>query len=253
MYFVAPPNTDAFNFFSAANITDTTQLVAVASLITDLKNYNIWNKMKAIYPMVGQAGVSSSFEVNLKNPNTFRGSFSGSWIFSSTGAKPDGNTGYMDTKLNALSNLSLNSVHLSYYSRTNVGPAGQVEMGTAYQNSTYLLFNYNGTPFGGLNANQTTRTSVANPTTGFLIGSRISSTQEKYYTNNVIQTVNNNSTAIDNRNILLGCYIDYTSNPALFSSKECAFSSIGDGLTDTEAANFYTAVQRFQTTLGRQV
>ena len=92
-----------------------------------------------------------------------------------------------------------------------------------------------------------------NPTTGFLIGSRISNTQEKYYTNNVIQTVNNNSTAIDNKNILLGCYMDFTSNPALFSSKECAFASIGDGLTDTQASNFYTAVQAFQTTLSRNV
>jgi hypothetical protein len=32
-----------------------------------------------------------------------------------------------------------------------------------------------------------------------------------------------------------------------------ALASIGDGLTDTEAANYYTAVQTFQTTLGRQV
>ena len=118
MYFVAPPNTDAFNFFSAANITDTTQLVAVASLITDLKNYNIWNKMKAIYPMVGQAGVSSSFEVNLKNPNTFRGSFSGSWIFSSTGATPDGTSAYMDTSLNANTSLNINSSQISYYRNT---------------------------------------------------------------------------------------------------------------------------------------
>jgi hypothetical protein len=28
---------------------------------------------------------------------------------------------------------------------------------------------------------------------------------------------------------------------------------LGDGLTDTEAANFYTAVQTYQTTLGRNV
>jgi len=38
-----------------------------------------------------------------------------------------------------------------------------------------------------------------------------------------------------------------------FSAKETAFSSIGDGLTDTQAANYYTAVQAFQTSLSRQV
>ena len=42
-------------------------------------------------------------------------------------------------------------------------------------------------------------------------------------------------------------------NNDLYSAKECAFASIGDGLTDTEAANFYTAVQTFQTTLSRNV
>ena len=38
-----------------------------------------------------------------------------------------------------------------------------------------------------------------------------------------------------------------------YTNAECAFASIGDGLSDAEAANFYTAVQAFQTTLNRQV
>ncbi len=38
-----------------------------------------------------------------------------------------------------------------------------------------------------------------------------------------------------------------------YANREYAFASIGDGLNDTEAANFYTAVQTFQTTLGRNV
>jgi hypothetical protein len=38
-----------------------------------------------------------------------------------------------------------------------------------------------------------------------------------------------------------------------FSDRQNAFVSIGDGLTSTQASNFYTAVQAFQTTLSRQV
>jgi len=38
-----------------------------------------------------------------------------------------------------------------------------------------------------------------------------------------------------------------------YSNRNIAFASIGDGITDTEASNFYTAVQAFQTTLSRQV
>ena len=37
------------------------------------------------------------------------------------------------------------------------------------------------------------------------------------------------------------------------SAKQCAFASIGDGLTDTEVGNLRTAVQAFQTTLSRNV
>jgi uncharacterized protein YmfQ (DUF2313 family) len=52
-----------------------------------------------------------------------------------------------------------------------------------------------------------------------------------------------------NANYYIGC-APANSN---FQKVECALASIGDGLTDTEASNFYTAVQAFQTTLSRQV
>jgi hypothetical protein len=38
-----------------------------------------------------------------------------------------------------------------------------------------------------------------------------------------------------------------------FNTYECAFASIGDGLTDTDAANLYTRVQAYQTALSRQL
>jgi hypothetical protein len=40
---------------------------------------------------------------------------------------------------------------------------------------------------------------------------------------------------------------------AEYGQGQCAFSFIGDGLTDTEAANLYTRVQNLQTLLNRQV
>jgi hypothetical protein len=40
---------------------------------------------------------------------------------------------------------------------------------------------------------------------------------------------------------------------AYYNNAELAFASLGDGLTDTEAANFYTAVQAFQTALSRNI
>jgi DUF2075 family protein len=40
---------------------------------------------------------------------------------------------------------------------------------------------------------------------------------------------------------------------SLFSDRECAFASLNEGLTNTEASNFYTSVQSFQISLNRQV
>ena len=40
---------------------------------------------------------------------------------------------------------------------------------------------------------------------------------------------------------------------SFYSRKECAFATIGSGLTDGEAALLYSSIQAFQTTLARQV
>ena len=45
----------------------------------------------------------------------------------------------------------------------------------------------------------------------------------------------------------------FPNNLTNFDILQCAFASIGEGLTDAEASSFYTAVQTYQTTLGRQV
>ena len=44
-----------------------------------------------------------------------------------------------------------------------------------------------------------------------------------------------------------------TSTPGNFSKTEIRLTTIGDGLTDYEAKALYWIVQKFQTTLGRQV
>jgi hypothetical protein len=251
---IASFDADAVAFFNrvttAGGTLSTTEKQAVNQLVLDLKANSLWTPMKAIYPMVGASAAACA--QNLKS-SSFTGTFTSGWTFASTGATPNGTSAYFDTGLNANTNLSQNSTHLSYYSRTNIS-AGQVDMGitTTTGTSTYLLFSYSGTGFSGINAAEAARTSAANPTTGLLIGSRNSSSQEKYFTNNVSQTRTATSVSIASFNIYLGCY-NNMGTALFFSSKQCAFSSIGDGLTDTQASNFYTAVQTFQTTLSRQV
>ena len=263
MYFVSKPNTDIINFVQAAGLTDETQCIALVDLVADFKAYGLWDKMKAIYPMVGQPGVSSSFEFNLKDPNTFRGTFYGGWTFASTGATPNGIDGYMDTNLNPTNDISnAGNVHMSFYSRTDQGNSPSVEMG-AYDVGSVgsIAIIAIKSRISGTNDRYELRLfcnsgllSVQAPvnTLGFACSTKSNSNTVKgFFNNNLLGSVSVTN-SLPNYNIVIGGR-NNANTIGEFSNKECAFASIGDGLTDTEAANFYTAVQRFQTTLGRQV
>jgi hypothetical protein len=77
-------------------------------------------------------------------------------------------------------------------------------------------------------------------------------TTEKYYfKGNLIDTLLKTSTSKANLPIWLGAH-NFTTSPN-WSTKQCAFATIGDGLSDTDAFLFYLAVQRYQTLLNRQV
>jgi hypothetical protein len=248
---------NAAEFFNATQILTPIQKQAVNDLVVDLKNYGVWTKMKAIYPMVGQAGVSSSFEVNLKDTNTFRGTFSGSWIFSSTGATGDGTSAYMNTNLIPGTILTASSTHLSYYSRTDIYNTA-VEFGSwqtsyAYGIEFALARTNIGRTYATINEDSRLQISPQN-TQAFFIASRTANNLIKMYrnsntlaTNSTTQTLN-----LTPYSLFLQASNDFGTTNG-YSTKECAFASIGDGLTDTDASNLYTAVQRFQTTLGRQV
>ena len=206
--------------------------------------------MKAIYPLVGQAGVSSSFEVNLKNPNTFRGSFSGSWIFSSTGATPDGSTGYMNTGLNLNTMNSINDISYGYYCRTNTLSNGSFGWGVPAAlsplNEFWIRYG-NGNKYSYVNDNSTYSPAVSD-CRGFNATSRIAPTVKYIQFNSTLDTDSTPSTGgLNSQNFT------FSRGSQGYENRENAFGFIGDGLTATQMANFYTAVQRFQTTLGRQV
>lgn len=238
-------DSDAQAFFTAAGITDTTQKSAVNQLVLDLKSYGIWSKMKALYPMVG--GTSTTHSYNLINTSQYQLTFNGGWTHSSTGALPNGTNAYANTGLNASTVLaSFNSNHISYYSRTN-NLTDSANMGGG-SGSAYFTLEYNTHWNGSVYLAQ-----VTNPSTGLFINTRTASNVQKLFRNGsqLGSTNTGTSTTSANANIFLGARNIGGGNQ--YSARECALSSIGDGLTDTEAANLYTAVQAFQTTLSRNV
>ena len=241
---------DAQAFITAASITNPTQQSAINQLVVDLKGYNIWTKMKALYPIIG--GVASSHAVNLKTPGTFNLTFATGWTHSATGMTPL-NT-YADTFLIPNSQLSLNSTHISGYVRNNLStnaPILSAEDAVTYNNGLYIWPRWNAPNQYSIRINDnTSQVGTSTDSRGFHIISRTASNSKKYYKNNtIIFSLTTVSTGLNASSI----YIGSSRNNANFSLFETAFASIGDGLTDTEAANFYTAVQAYQTTLGRQV
>jgi len=240
-----------------------TEKTAVNTLVIRMKTDGIWTKMKAIYPMVGggQPNPAAACRQNLKSAS-FTGTFSSGWSFSSTGANPNGTNAYMDTALQLSVQLTSSSTHVSYYSRTETIINPGVEIGTwlsGYSRGIELaLHRSNGTTKTSLNINSAGDSFSVNAgsqiSSGFFIGSRIASNLLTLFKNSTSLGTNTNSSTLglSNFNIYIGASNEFGTVSA-FSNKECAFASIGDGLTNIEAANFYTFVQAFQTTLNRQI
>ena len=248
--FGTPVDPDAAAFFArvtaAGGTLSVAEQTATNQLVLDMKSAGIWSAMRAVYPMVGASAAACA--QNLKS-SSFTGTFTSGWTFASTGVTPNGSSAYMNSGLNANSDLSVGNFHYSYYSRTNNSTPGY-EIGIA-DGVTHLIFNYTGGGNGYISYNGYDTFAVTN-SRGFQVASLKSSTFKGYKDN--VTKVNKSVTAnaLPSLNFLVGCD-NRPTGPIEFSSKQCAFSSIGDGLTDTQASNFYTAVQAFQTTLSRQV
>ena len=249
---IASFDADAVAFFNrvttAGGSLSATEKAAVNTLVVQMKADGIWTAMKAIYPMVGASAAACA--QNLKS-SSFTGSFSSGWTFASTGVTPNGASATFNTGLNPTTALSsVNSNHQAVYLRTNTGST-YVSIG---QNDNQWLsalkwvggvcYLYN--PTSGQTISQTNSTI-----TNLSINTRRSSTDFALFNTNTKLATNVvlNVSSFANANVHVGSAGGVT----YFDVNENAFASIGDGLTDTEASNFYTAVQAFQTTLSRQV
>ena len=243
---IASFDADAVAFFNrvttAGGSLSNTEKAAVNQLVLDLKANSLWTPMKAIYPMVGASAAACA--QNLKS-SSFTGTFTSGWTFASTGVTGNGTSAYMDTGISASGQLSISSAHMSSYNNTT--PNGGVMLSNG---NLSCFLQYSATQlYGGL-ANTSFINSAASMTASFIMVNRPSSSTLKIIRNNtiVLSNTSNTGTSYNLANIEMARY-----GSGFYESSRFAFASIGDGLTDTQASNFYTAVQAFQTTLSRQV
>ena len=250
-------DTDAQAFITAATITNPTQQSAIDTLVKSLKSANIWTKMKALYPFVG--GTAAQHRFNLKDPRTVNAAFYldflGGVTHSSSGVVFGGINGYANTKLIPSTSLSLNSngfgIYLSTLNSAGSDPSFLGAYSTGGQASYLSPFNSNTQVRGALNGT-VINSSIITPT-GLLSFQKTTSTLSTLYKNSTGIGNGNSGGTLPAVEMFIGCLgIGGTYNPS-FTNVTSSFTYVSDGLTSTEVSNLYTAVQAYQTTLGRNV
>jgi hypothetical protein len=247
-------------WIAATGETDLTILGALNTLESDLTTYGLTSKMKALYPFVG--GTATKHKFNFMDARdldaAYRLVFNGGWVHGSTGSTPNNVNAFADTKLVPSTSVFTNNqnIHLSFYSRTNDVDVGY-DVAASYDatGSKFGLI----TKYGGTNtayafygafvsaSNSDARgfyTSASSPS-----GVRIIKNGTVLNTGGVASV---NLSSFTTESIYISAE-NRMGTATEFSSKECALATIGTALTNAEAANLYTAVQAFQTTLSRQV
>lgn len=237
---------------AAGGILSQTEKDAVNILVLDLKSAGIWTLMKAIYPMVGASAAACA--QNLKS-SSYTGTFTSGWTFTNNGVLPNGTSAYMNTGLNASTQLTNNNSHLSIYSRTQDTSKSGLDISGINSSNHFALTAYYAALGTGLSIQYfyptDSATGYASSTQGHFVSTRISSVSNSLYRNaNILGTATNtNSTVLPNINMYLGS----NTQPSEYQNRQYALATIGDGLTNAQVSNFYTAVQTFQTSLSRQV
>jgi len=244
-------DSDAQAFITAAAITDTTQQTAINTLVVGLKADSLWTKMLAVYPFVG--GTAAQHKYNLKDPQdtnaAFRLNFSGNWIHTPSGSKPDGTTAYADTYFIPSTSWTLGNSSISAYSRTNNSTSGNLWGTTSGSVALYsTISNPSITNFH----NSTFTLSPPNVTTSAinLISSRINTTQYILAVNGSLTIISSAETGLSTYSIYLSAR-NNSGFSVFFSNRQLAFAHIGTGLTQAECTQLYNRIQAFQTTLGR--
>jgi hypothetical protein len=250
---------DAAAFLSAAGITNNLIVAATNQLVIDMKATGVWTKMQAIYPFVG--GTSTTNKFNLKNPAdtnaAFRLTFTGGWTHDSSGATPNGTTGWADTFYVPSTHMaSATSTHLSMYLGTNVTATAldPVDFGSLNSTIQALLVLSRATALTR-NLGDIVESAGQGTRAGYFVTTRDGSTTATIYKNGTSAASGTSTGTLPTVALTLGnLRLDNgTMYAEGWTKNRFQFATIGSGLSGTDATNLNNIVQTFQTTLGRQV
>jgi hypothetical protein len=245
------PDLDATAFIGALGTLTLTQQQAVDTLVKDLKRFSLWDKTIAIYPFIG--GTADTHKYNLKDPRdldaAYRLSFSGTWTHNASGSQPS--NARANSYIIPTTALERDSVHMSFYTPTST-LSDMADWAAQFNNFYFTPALVSGQLYVAFNNGENNTGTTPYPVSGgFKLGTRINSGTVNFYNNNSqIKSVSVGLNAYTStQTLLLGGFSDGRYS----STRMYSFGTVGVGLTATDVANLYTAIQKFQTTLGRQV
>lgn len=263
--------TESIAFFSVNTGLTDGEKTAVNNLVIAMKAIG-WSKFNAVYPMIG--GSAATHKWNLINPvdsdAAFRLTFTGGWTHDANGALPNGTDGYANTHFEISGNTppdppatnlaDTTSFHVGFYNRTATAPGASDYFLFGVQRSSLSIgwdvYNTDRFSIGmGEAADTITVTGVANFDRLCLI-SRTANNSAKAFRDaaQVGTTVTNTySEIISVSTPMFISALNSAGTAALFGYQQCAFFSIGAGLSDAEVTAFNTAINDFQTALSRNV
>ena len=240
-------------FATATAITDTTILNALNTFDLGLISNGLDTKMKALYPFVGNTSTAQKFNfMDSRDLDVaYRLQFFGGGTFNSAGYLPNGTNAYGNTFFN-VSGFQNNN-HSSIFIATDKDETSSIDMGVIRSGNSVSLNTRNSNLSYFTNFVNGSYITFANTNSiGFYVNTRTSSNSQKVFKNNVLKGTDTNTSTNFSGTISIGARNDAGNGLIqLYASKQISFSSIGDGLSDSEASTFYTLVTNLQTALGR--
>ena len=236
---------------------DSTISAATRTLFTSLVSSGLYNKMLAMYPLIG--GVANSAKLNAVNVGTYDITWNGGMSFTTTGATSNGTNGFGDTGIvySSLSSYYLNGSYGVQF-HNNLPGGVQCPMGAGPSNSSRVLFFstndgvdnqvfFDWGSDSGLNRAEVLGTGVRGL---YIISSPTTSSQTAYRNGSALSP----SGGSGNKNTAP------TSSMLLFKRQDGyyypgteSFAFVGGGLTAGEVSTLSGIINTYQTSLGRNL
>jgi hypothetical protein len=240
--------------FTGGTVGDTVS-AATITLYSSLVSNGIYDKINIFYPLVTADNNISAMSIEGKLQTQYNITWNGGWTFTNSGATANGINAYGNLNYGDES-TSLNDAHIAIYSFVNADSSGiDIGLNSSSSDSRSGIYMREGTTAGFVIHNKASGylTSTISDSFGFYVVNRSSSTSRIAYKNGVqIASDSEVSTALAPLNYYIAARNNDGGSPTAYANRGYSFISIGKSLTPEEQSTYYSIIQTFQTSLGRQ-